>query len=214
MGKTIEVNLTLSNLENSDFRLADEKTIQSISTATADLSASFTKKSLMALINIPDCNAIRIYPAIYNNELIMTAWGIDRNNDLAEAKHFCIANVPVDGSKQRNGVDEIPVEIGKRLISGDGAKSDIIDKLNDLRQVEGYKKKLKVRFDDSFFNDKSSDFDTILFEVVDLKLQDDDTKKTIIAQKKLGDTTVSTDTSLLPCPPNCGCLYVVGIFVS
>lgn len=214
MGKTIEVNLTLSHLQNSAFRLADEKTIQTISANTADLSTSFSKKSLMALINIPDSNAIRIYPAIYNNELIMTAWGVDGNNDLAEAKHFCIANVAVDGSTQRDGVDEIPVEIGKRLISGDGAKSDIISKLNNLRQVKGHKSRLKVRFDDSFFNDPSSDFDTILFEVVDLKLQDDDTKKTIIAQKKMGDTTVSTDASLLPCPPNCGGLYVGGSFVS
>ncbi|WP_367390811.1 hypothetical protein [Lewinella sp. LCG006] len=211
MGKTVEVNLPSSTLLDDNFRAADEKSIQSVSGTVSDLSATFSREGLLDLCKKNKCDSLRIYPAARNNELIMIALGVNGNDELVEANHFCLASneqgaVPINGAVQVDGVERVPTDLAKYLVVAAGSGPEIVDKLNEIRQVDSSQMGLKVLFDDSFFT--SNDFDDILFEVIDVKFNDTtDTHRTIIGQVNYNNNQVSSSLSLLPCPPNCGGTY-------
>jgi hypothetical protein len=204
MGKTVEVNLTLSNLLDDKFRVAGETHIQSISDSPSDLTASFSEDSLKALLAMDNCDGIRMYPAVNNNELIMIAWGTNGKDDLIGPDYFCLASndqgtVSINGAVTVEGVEQVPTALASALVSGNGSGTKIVDDLNKVRYQTG----LKVLFDGSFFTDQ--DFDEIMFEVIDVKLSDtDELKRTIIGTAKYKNDEVFSRMSFLPCPPNCG----------
>jgi hypothetical protein len=211
MGKTVEVNLSISTLRNDAFRVAN---IQSTLGGFSDLSATFSRKSLSYLCKKNDCDSLRIYPAAYNNELIMIAFGTDGKNDLVESNHFCLVSneqgaVSVNETVLTNGVELLPANHAKGYIEGAGSGAATVEKLREIPPVEdNAEKRFKVLFDESFFAEKEDEADEILFEVVDMMFNDSpDAKRTMVAHAQKNNGDVVSSVSLLPCPPNCGGTY-------
>ncbi len=223
MGKTIEVNLSYSDLLSRKNKLMKAGNHLFPSEGTTDLRASFSKKNLEALLNINGCDGFRLYSAAFNNELIMIAVGTKGEDDLFAPHHFCLASnqqgaISVQGIMPKEGVDKIPFETAKILYRGGGSDKNIMDKLNEVRTIEGYKEKLKVLFDKTAFFQDHNDYDDVLFELVDLTFtanttsDSSDTARTIIGTINKDGRPISTSMSMLPCPPNCGGIYANEIF--
>ena len=219
MGKTIELNMSFDDLRDDRIRIADEDNIISHSEDESDLSAIFSKSDLTALLNQSEnSDGIRIYPAVNNNQLIMLAFATRGINDIIGDDRYCLARnaegpVPVNGSEEVGQIQMVPTDIALHLINGVGSGREILDQLDNIRQKHLSTHGLKVIFDRNFIIDNV--YDDVIFEVVDLKLKDhDEEKRTITANFRKNtssehDLSIYERISMLPCPPNCGGVYLV-----
>jgi len=217
MGKTIRINMTLDEVKEKIHAVANHEDIQEISEEPSELTAIFSKRELDAFFEKNECDGFRIYPAIYQNEVIMVAIPALDIDDLIDPRYFCLASnrrgaLDVDGAIQVGDVRLLPQTRVYDMLHGADNNNSVVDELRKIRFTHTHNtdRGLKALFKKASFDGREDqDF---IFEVVDLDLKNarGTTTRTIRFIDHLTNGDVINEISLLPCPPNCGGVYAPG----
>ncbi len=219
MRKLIRVNRSFIDFMNPNLGFVDNDFVQTFKESPIEITATVNKADLAAFFEREGGNGIRFYPAMNDNKLIMVAVATQGFDDLIGPNRYCLVcnedgPVQVEGMQQIGGISMLPTDSAKSLIDGEGSESSMVDMLKQIRQTNLSRYGLKVLFDQDFILNKNQDFtlerdyDNILFEVVDLKMNDmEETKRSMHCTFRNQNENVYNAISMLPCPPHCGDVY-------
>lgn len=172
------------------------------SSTTPDLFATFSKTTIEELLAVDNCQGIRIYPAIKENELLLIAGCVDSNNrDLIGTNATCgcgYSNPAVDSHT------EDLVESKKMIRADDHPETPIKQHLRTLQNVNGSNLIFKAYFDRAFFKDHFTTSDKVRFDISEINFNGNGKTFRTVSAMFLNAPSLQIHASLLPCPPYCG----------
>ena len=200
----LNLNVSKNNLISQNFtpHIVNDNEVDNSDT-TNNLSVTFVKEHLEDLLEIPNCNGIKMYPGVENNELVMVAVPAAAPcEDLSDVSHFCFTGYRDDSIHTTSRMSSVEEASGMKSASNSNEESGInLWKIIDLN-LGSQSKGLNVYFPNSFILGMNGD--SIRFDVVELEFSDNagsPTYRSIIAR---ASNSNEKKLSFLPCPPNCG----------